>query len=71
MNAAKNLAKGNFDTRVNLRSTGELKELEKSFNEMAARMQEGFGKLSSGMKNLTIVSSIQEILPLVLDKEGG
>ncbi len=70
VNAAKNLAKGNFDTRVNLRSTGELKELEKSFNEMAARMQEGFGKLSLRNEELdTIVSSIQEIL-LVLDKEG-
>lgn len=69
-NAAKNLAKGNFDTRVYLQTSGELKELETSFNEMAARMQEGFGKLSLRNEELdTIVSSIQETL-VVLDKEG-
>ena len=70
VNGAKNLAKGNFDTRVNLRTTGELKELETSFNEMASRMEEAFGKLSLRNEELdTIVSSIQEIL-IVLDKEG-
>lgn len=69
-NAAKNLAKGNFNTRVHLQTTGELKELETSFNEMAGRMEGLFGKLSRRNEELdTIVSSIQETL-LVLDKEG-
>jgi two-component system phosphate regulon sensor histidine kinase PhoR len=69
-NAAKNLAKGNFDTRVYLQTSGELKELETSFNEMAGRMEDLFGKLSRRNEELdSIVSSIQETL-LVLDKEG-
>jgi len=69
-NAAKNLAKGNFDTRVYLQTSGELKELETSFNEMADRMEGLFGKLSRRNEELdTIVSSIQEAL-VVLDKDG-
>lgn len=69
-NAAKNLAKGNFNTRVYLQTSGELKELETSFNEMASRMEGLFGKLSRRNEELdTIVSSIQEAL-VVLDKEG-
>jgi two-component system phosphate regulon sensor histidine kinase PhoR len=68
--AAKNLAKGEFRTRVSLQAQGELKELEISFNEMAGRMEELFGNLSRRNEELdTIVSSIQEIL-LVLDKNG-
>jgi two-component system phosphate regulon sensor histidine kinase PhoR len=68
--AAKNLAKGDFRTRVNLQAGGELKELETSFNEMAGKMQGLFGSLSRRNEELdTIVSSIQEIL-LVLDKDG-
>jgi two-component system, OmpR family, phosphate regulon sensor histidine kinase PhoR len=68
--AAKNLAKGNFDTRVYLQTGGELKGLETSFNEMAARMEGLFGNLSRKNEELdTIVSSIQEIL-VVLDKDG-
>jgi two-component system phosphate regulon sensor histidine kinase PhoR len=68
--AAKNLAKGDFHTRVYLQAGGELKELETSFNEMAARMEGLFGSLSRRNEELdTIVSSIQEIL-LVLDKDG-
>lgn len=68
--AAKNLAKGDFHTRVYLQAGGELKELEASFNEMAARMEGLFGSLSRRNEELdTIVSSIQEIL-LVLDKDG-
>ena len=68
--AAKNLAKGDFHTRVYLQAGGELKELETSFNEMAGRMEGLFGSLSRRNEELdTIVSSIQEIL-LVLDKDG-
>lgn len=68
--AAKNLAKGDFKTRVYLSARGELKELEASFNEMASRMETLFGSLSRRNEELdTIVSSIQEIL-LVLDKTG-
>jgi two-component system, OmpR family, phosphate regulon sensor histidine kinase PhoR len=68
--AAKNLAKGEFHTRVYLQAGGELKELEESFNEMAARMEGLFGNLSRRNEELdTIVSSIQEIL-LVLNKDG-
>jgi two-component system phosphate regulon sensor histidine kinase PhoR len=68
--AAKNLAKGEFHTRVYLQSSGELKELETSFNEMAGKMEGLFGSLSRRNEELdTIVSSIQEIL-LVLDKDG-
>jgi|WetSurMetagenome_2_1015567.scaffolds.fasta_scaffold14656_5 two-component system, OmpR family, phosphate regulon sensor histidine kinase PhoR len=68
--AAKNLAKGEFRTRVYLQTGGELKELETSFNEMAARMEGLFGNLSRRNEELdTVVSSIQEIL-LVLDKDG-
>jgi len=69
-NAAKNLAKGNFGTRVYLQTGGELKNLETSFNEMAGKMEGLFGNLSRKNEELdTIVSSIQEIL-LVLDKDG-
>ena len=68
--AAKNLAKGEFHTRVYLQAGGELKELETSFNEMAGKMEGLFGSLSRRNEELdTIVSSIQEIL-LVLDKDG-
>ena len=68
--AAKNLAKGSFYTRVYLQAGGELKELETSFNEMAGKMEGLFGSLSRRNEELdTIVSSIQEIL-LVLDKDG-
>ena len=68
--AAKNLAKGDFHTRVYLQAGGELKELETSFNEMAGKMEGLFGSLSRRNEELdTIVSSIQEIL-LVLDKDG-
>jgi two-component system phosphate regulon sensor histidine kinase PhoR len=68
--AAKNLAKGDFRTRVYLQAGGELKELETSFNEMAGKMEGLFGSLSRRNEELdTIVSSIQEIL-LVLDKDG-
>jgi two-component system phosphate regulon sensor histidine kinase PhoR len=70
VHAAKNLAKGEFNTRVYLQTSGELKELETSFNEMAGRMEGLFGNLSRRNEELdTIVSSIQEIL-LVLDKDG-
>ena len=68
--AAKNLAKGEFHTRVYLQTSGELKELETSFNEMAGKMEGLFGSLSRRNEELdTIVSSIQEIL-IVLDKDG-
>ncbi len=68
--AAKNLSKGDFHTRVYLQAGGELKELETSFNEMAGKMEGLFGSLSRRNEELdTIVSSIQEIL-LVLDKDG-
>jgi len=68
--AAENLAKGKFDTRVYLQTSGELKGLETSFNEMAGRMEGLFGNLSRKNEELdTIVSSIQEIL-VVLDKDG-
>ena len=45
--AAKNLAKGEFHTRVYLQTSGELKELETSFNEMAGKMEGLFGSLST------------------------
>lgn len=68
--AARNLAKGDFHTRVYLTTQGELKELEGCFNEMAGRMEGLFGNLSRKNEELdTIVSSIQEML-LVLDKDG-
>jgi two-component system phosphate regulon sensor histidine kinase PhoR len=68
--AAKNLAKGEFHTRVYLQTSGELKELETSFNEMAGKMEGLFGSLSRRNEELdTIVSSMQEIL-IVLDKDG-
>lgn len=68
--AAKNFAKGEFQTRVYLSTEGELKELGASFNEMAGRMEDLFGNLSRRNEELdTIVSSIQEML-LVLDKNG-
>jgi two-component system, OmpR family, phosphate regulon sensor histidine kinase PhoR len=70
VHAAKNLAKGEFHTRVYLQTEGELKELEASFNEMAGRMEGLFGGLLRRNEELdTIVSSIQEIL-FVLDKNG-
>jgi two-component system phosphate regulon sensor histidine kinase PhoR len=70
VHAAKNLARGEFHTRVYLHTEGELKELEASFNEMAGRMEGLFGSLSRRNEELdTIVSSIQEIL-FVLDKDG-
>jgi two-component system phosphate regulon sensor histidine kinase PhoR len=69
-NAAKNLAKGKFDTRAYLQTGGELKELETSFNEMAGQIEGLFGNLSRRNEELdTIISSIQEML-LVLDKDG-
>lgn len=68
--AAKNLAKGDFATRVYLPAEGELKSLAENFNEMAARMEGLFGNLSQRNEELdTIISSIQEML-LVLDKDG-
>jgi two-component system phosphate regulon sensor histidine kinase PhoR len=70
VHAAKNLAKGEFHTRVYLRTGGELKELATSFNEMAGRMEGLFGSLSQKNEELdSVISSIQEIL-LVLDKDG-
>ena len=68
--AARNIAEGDFHTRVYLSTQGELKELEGCFNEMAGRMEGLFGSLSRRNEELdTIVSSIQEIL-FVLDKDG-
>ncbi|OPY81643.1 MAG: Sensor protein kinase WalK [Syntrophorhabdus sp. PtaU1.Bin153] len=68
--AAKNLARGEFHTRVRLPAQGELKDLAATFNEMAGRIEGLFGSLSRKNEELdTIISSIQEIL-LVLDKDG-
>jgi two-component system phosphate regulon sensor histidine kinase PhoR len=67
--AAKNLSRGEFNTRIFLRKDDELKELADSFNEMASRMDHLFHEMSDKNEELnTVISSIHELL-LVFDRE--
>lgn len=68
--ASRQIAKGNFNTKIFLKSTDELKELSDSFNYMTEEVKALFAELSRQKEELnSIISTIQEGL-LVLDKEG-
>jgi two-component system phosphate regulon sensor histidine kinase PhoR len=68
--ASRRVASGDFDTRVLLRSEGELGELAESFNQMTDHIRTLFGELSAKSEELDgVVGSIQDGL-LVLDKDG-
>ncbi len=50
--ASRQLAEGNFSTQVPTRSTGELGEVEKSFNEMASKLKDLTDKMSEAQETL-------------------
>lgn len=68
--ASDEIAKGNFDVRVNIKSNDELKSLADSFNYMAQEIKTLFAEISRKKRELTnILSSIREGL-IVIDEEG-
>ncbi len=68
--AARNIAKGDFNSRITVTNQKELKELANSFNEMTVQIRDLFVHLNRQNEELgTIISSIQEVL-LVLRKDG-
>ena len=68
--AARNLASGNFKSKVFFKGRDELKELADSFNYMSDQMKSSFDELSGQKEELSsIISSIREGL-LVIDSKG-
>ncbi len=68
--ASKKVAKGDFNTKVFLKSRNEIKELADSFNYMTDQIKTLFSQLSHQKEELnSIISSINEGL-CVIDKEG-
>lgn len=68
--AARNVAEGNFDTRVFLQNTDELREFGDSFNYMTEKIRDLFNEISLQREELkNIITSMHEYL-LVLDAEG-
>ncbi len=69
--ASSNVAKGDFSTKVFLKSRNEIKELADSFNYMTDRINTLFTQLSLQKDELNnIISSINEGL-CVIDKDGA
>jgi two-component system phosphate regulon sensor histidine kinase PhoR len=68
--AAGSIASGNFDVRVFLKNTDELRDLADSFNFMTEKNRELFNEISLQREELkNIISSMHEYL-LVIDNEG-
>ena len=68
--ASRKVAKGDFNTKVFLKSRNEIKELADSFNYMTDQIKTLFSQLSHQKEELnSIISSINEGL-CVIDKEG-
>ena len=68
--ASRKVAKGDFNTKVFLKSRNEIKELADSFNYMTDQIKTLFSQLSYQKKELnSIISSINEGL-CVIDKKG-
>jgi len=68
--AARNLASGNFKSKVFFKGRDEFKELADSFNYMNDQMKSSFDELSGQKEELSsIISSIREGL-LVIDSKG-
>ncbi|MBC8550802.1 MAG: HAMP domain-containing protein [Candidatus Brocadiales bacterium] len=69
--ASSNVAKGDFNTKVSLKSNNEIKELADSFNYMTEQINTLFTQLSYQKEELnSIISSINEGL-CVIDKNGA
>ena len=69
--ASSNVAKGDFNTKVSLKSNNEIKELADSFNYMTDQINTLFTQLSYQKEELnSIISSINEGL-CVIDKNGA
>lgn len=67
--ASNEIAKGNFDVKVNIRNNDELKDFADSFNYMGQKIKTLFTDISQKKKELnSILSSIREGL-IVIDKE--
>lgn len=67
--AAGKVSGGNFDTRIHMRGSGELRELGEAFNSMTGRIQALFSDLSSEREQLAVVlSSIREGV-MVVDRD--
>ena len=68
--ASRNVAKGDFNTKVFLKGKNEIKELADSFNYMTEQIKTLFSQLSYQKEELnSIISSINEGL-CVIDKQG-
>lgn len=68
--ASRNIAAGDFSTRIFVRNRDELGELARSFNFMTERIEGLFSELSRQKEELdSIMSSIDECI-VALDKEG-
>jgi two-component system, OmpR family, phosphate regulon sensor histidine kinase PhoR len=68
--AARVIAQGNFDVKVPIKSSDELRELADSFNYMSIQIKTLFSELSHQKEELSgIIFTIQEGL-LVLDKDN-
>jgi two-component system phosphate regulon sensor histidine kinase PhoR len=70
MSASREVASGDFDKKVVLKSEDELQDLAESFNAMTVELKTFFTELSNKKEELnSIISSIHEGL-LVIDKSG-
>jgi len=68
--ASRQVARGELDVRVTLKSNDEMRELAANFNDMTEHLQVSFTELSSRKEELeSIISSITEAL-LVIDNRG-
>ncbi|MGC9325279.1 MAG: ATP-binding protein [Desulfomonilia bacterium] len=68
--ASRKVSGGDFTVRVPIQSSGEIRELTESFNEMAGKLATYFAELTAKNEELeSILTSMGEAL-LVLDSEG-
>ncbi len=67
MEGVKKMAKGNLDTRINLKKRGELYELAQAFNQLAADLKEAQNKIiQEGEKRLEFERTLQQSQKLAI-----
>ncbi|MDY6783233.1 MAG: PAS domain S-box protein [Cyanobacteriota bacterium] len=66
--AVQDIARGEFDKRVDIRRTGEFAQLAHSFNEMAAQIQQGFAGLHKSEERLAQFLQAMPVAAVVIDR---
>lgn len=67
MEGVKKMAKGNLDTRINLKKRGELYELAQAFNQLAAELKEAQNRIiQEGEKRLEFERTLQQSQKLAI-----